>query len=478
VLEQQRQIDPNNPAAGTIPFHRQYRSPATALTLSTRDRDTALYVQDSWKPKPRMTVNLGVRVDFVRRHDEIFNIDRENATQVGPRAGMSYMITSDAKNVLRASYGRLYEQTNGRDYITTFAQGLPRGSTLTDTYDVNGDGVFDLTQTTPAATAALSGIEFNKNLHNPFADEFIIGFARQFPGRVSLDVAGTRRYMRDGYTLIDINGIYPSGPGQPFGGFGLVDPNRGQILQENNRDFASVVMTNIEATLAKNLSHNIQGTLSVTKQWQHVTGTYGPTDPARFLQPDSFDNNHDLSQYLFGNGDTNSLSGGGRESGVAYRPYSIRMAMQYLAPLGIRVGVSYVDQAGGWVGPVLTQLAAADPVYGPALVRLADGTTQPNPLATTIRFCGAATLPCAANPKRGDGQTRNEDERYMQLQLSREFPIGERRLEAGLGIFNVLNNGANAQWNTGANQLYSPNYLSRFNRTSARQLQLNFKFRF
>ncbi len=479
VLEERRQIDSSNPAAGTVPFHRVYRSPTDALTLSTRDRDVALYVQDSWKPKPRVTANLGVRVDFVRRHDEIFNIDREKATQVGPRAGVSFLVTEDAKNVLRMSYGRLYEQTNGRDYITSFAAGLPRGSTLTDKYDANGDGIFETTVTTPAATAALSGIEFNKDLHNPFTDEFIVGFARQFPGRVSVDVAATRRYLRDGYTLVDINGKYPSGPNQAFGGFGLVDPNRGQILQENNRSWASVVMTNLEATIAKNMSHNVQGTLSFTRQWQRISGTWGPTDPARFIQPDAFPNNHDLSQYLFGNGDTNSLSGGGRESGVAYRPYSIRMALQYLAPLGLRVGVSYVDQAGGWVGPVVAQLAAANPVFGPALVTLADGTTQSNPLATTIRFCGAATLPCSANPARGEGQTRNEDERYLQLQLSREFrTIGGQRLETGLGIFNLLNNGANSQWNTGANQIYSPNYLARFNRTSSRQLQLDFKYRF
>ena len=97
-------------------------------------------------------------------------------------------------------------------------------------------------------------------------------------------------------------------------------------------------MTNLEATLAKNLSHNIQGTLSVTRQWQHVSGTWGPTDPARFIQPDAFENNRDLSQYLFGNGDTNTLSGGGRESGVAYRPYSVRMAVQYLAPWDFAIG--------------------------------------------------------------------------------------------------------------------------------------------
>ena len=300
-------------------------------------------MQDSWRPNSRITANYGVRVNFVKRHDEIFNVDRENATQVGPRAGISYMVTNDARNVLRASYGRLYEQTNGRDYITTFAQGLPRGSTQTDKYSTQGNGVYDLTIVTPAATQELSGIEFNKNLHNPFVDEFVVGFAKQFPGRVALDVAATHRKLRDGYTLIDINGRYPSGPNQPFLGFGLVDPNRGQILQENNRTWAHVNMTNIEATLAKNLSHNLQGTLSVTHQWHSIEGTWGPTDPARFIQPDAFENNHDLSQYLFGNGDTNTLSGGGRESGVAYRPYSVRMAGRYLAPYKFQIGVSYVD---------------------------------------------------------------------------------------------------------------------------------------
>src|SRR5262249_39704616 len=142
---------------------------------------------------------------------------------------------------------------------------------------------------------------------------------------------------------------------------------------------ASVVMTNLEATFAKNMSHNFQGTLSVTRQWHHVDGTWGPTDPARFIQPDTFPNDHDLSQYLFGNGDTNTLSGGGRESGVAYRPYSVRMAFTYLAPAEIKLGLSYVIQSGGWVGPVLTQLTASDPrvtVFGPALVTLANGTTQ------------------------------------------------------------------------------------------------------
>jgi hypothetical protein len=67
----------------------------------------------------------------------------------------------------------------------------------------------------------------------------------------------------------------------------------------------------------------------------------------------------------------------------------------------------------------------------------------------------------------------------MQLHITREFNLGgSRRGDVGISIFNLLNNGGMTQWNTGANQLYSPNYLSRFNRTSSRQAQFSFKIRF
>jgi hypothetical protein len=42
----------------------------------------------------------------------------------------------------------------------------------------------------------------------------------------------------------------------------------------------------------------------------------------------------------------------------------------------------------------------------------------------------------------------------------------------------VFNTPANTQWNVGANQLYSPNYLARFNRHPPRSLQLSVAFKF
>ncbi len=465
VLQEDRYINPANPSAGTTPFHFRYRSPLVLPTIRERDRDIAFYVQDAWKPTDRLTVNGGLRVDFIKRHDELLGIDRQKSTAVQPRVGISYLVTDDAKNVLRASYGRLYEQVNGRDYIVTF--GSTGAVTTRDVY-VDKAGAQTTVTTLPTRTVAPE-LLFDKDLHQPWLDEFSIGFNRQFPWQISAGVAATRREYHDNFGEVDINGIYPSGPNQPFGGFGLVDPNLGIVTQERNATWTQVVVTALEATFAKNMSNNFQIVASVTRQWQHLEGTWNPTDPARFVQPDAFANSRDLSQQLFGNGDDNTLNGFGQESGAAYRPYSVRIAGQYEAPWGFSVAGSYIIQAGGYVGPLLTRLDAADPVFGPATVRLADGRTQPNPLATRLRFQG---------PTRTDGQVKNDDARYLQMKIGRKFRVGRHSLEPALNIFNALNTGANTQWNTGANRTYETSYLQPFNRHPPRAYQMSMAYKF
>jgi hypothetical protein len=466
-LEEMRQINPAVPEAGTVAFHRRYEDPITIQTTAARDRDYGIYIQDSWKPNGRLTANAGLRADFVRRFDDVYGVQRMSSVNIGPRMGVAFLVTSDARNVLRASYGRVHEQVNGRDPITTFATTSVRFRR--DIYDRDGDGVFEQEIITPAATTAINELAFDPDLHQPFIDEFTVGFARQFRGQISLDVSASRRYFTDGYAETDINGIYPDGPNQPFGGFGLVDANQGLIMQQTNATWSKVVVTNIEAILAKNLSNNFQLMGSFTRQWQHLSGTWNPTDPARFIQPDAFPNDHDLSRHLFGNGDDNSLDGGGNESGVAFRPFSVRLAGQYFAPWDVRASASYIIQAGGYLGPVVQQ-SGADPIFGPGTVRLANGTTQPNPLATAWRF---------AYGTRSDGQFRNDTAAYLQLNLGKTFRFGTRNVvEAGLGIFNLFNTGAFTQWNTGANRLNTPLYLQRFNRHPPRAYQMTLSYRF
>ncbi len=467
-LQRERFIDPTNASLGTTPFYQRIRTPERAPTISEHDRDIALYVQDSYTPSERLTVNAGLRVDFIKRHDKILGIDRQKSTAVQPRVGVSYLITEDARNVVRASYGRLYEQVNGRDYIVTFGQ--TSGFDQTEIYiDKAGNRN---TVLTPATRAVDPNLLFDKDLHQPFLDEFSVGYNRQFPGQISVGVAATQRRFKENFAEVDINGIYPDGPGQPFIGFGKIDPNRGIVTQETNNTWTGVVVNAVEMTFAKNMSNNFQVIASATRQWQYLTGTWNPTDPARFVQPDAFDNNRDLSQQLFGNGDDNTLNGGGRESGAAYRPFSIRMGGQWLAPWGISVGGSYVIQSGGYIGPLVTRLDATDPQvtrFGPSTIRLANGTSQPNPLATRLRFVG---------PTRSDGQIRNDDAKFLQLKIGRTFKYRTQSIEPALNIFNVFNTPANTQWGTDANLTYSPVYQNRFNRHPPRAFQLSVAYKF
>ena len=55
----------SNPAAGTIPFRRYYADPIEITTRMARDSNYATYVQDTWRPNARLTLNLGTRFDFV-----------------------------------------------------------------------------------------------------------------------------------------------------------------------------------------------------------------------------------------------------------------------------------------------------------------------------------------------------------------------------------------------------------------------------
>lgn len=468
TLEERRQLDPNNPAAGLVAYHQVVRSPEVATATRARDRDIGIYVQDSWRPHSRITLNLGVRADFIRRYDDVFKIERMNTVAVGPRTGVSWQMTADARNVLRASYGRVHEQVNGRDRITTFGSSTNALVETRDLYDANGDGVFETVIITPPITQTVAAQQFDPNLHQPWVDEFIVGYRRQFRGQISVDLSGVRRYYKDNFALVDINGIYPDGPYQPFVGFGRIDANRGIVQRQTNRTWATIVFTAIELVVAKNMSHNFQVMGSFTRQWGHMDGTWNPTDPARFIQPDAFPNNGYLGQAR-GNEDQNTLTSS-TATGAGWRPYSVRVGGTWLAPWQLIVSGSYIINAGDYSGPILTRLSAADPIFGPSQITLANGTKQSNPLATTNRF---------AYKTRSEGQVLNDPVRYLQLKIGREFVFGRQHIEVAANIFNVFNAGNHTQWASGANQQYSSGiFLTRRNRQAPRALQLSFGYRF
>ena len=482
ILEEQRMRDPNNPAAGVVPFHRQYRSPSVVRAREAHDSDFGFYLQDNWKPTSRLTLNLGVRGDRVRRYDAIFDVERQNSVEIAPRLGFSYRLTGDGRTLLRGSYGRFHEQVMGRDAVTTFG-GADVAATR-DEYDLDGNGTLETAITTAARTATLAAYEIDPNVHQPYVDEFILGFRKQLPWRIALDVAGIKRSYNHMYARVDINGIYPSAANQPFGGFGKIDPTRGIIFQQTNNTWSTLEYKALEVTLVKNVSKGLQFTTNFNRQWQHFGGTWNPTDPARFIQPDAFASEKLLYMPRGNNEDTSLLLTTGttvHTYGPTWQQYTLRFGGTWQAPKGFLIATSFTMVAGPWSGPIVDLLPANDPQvlqFGPAVA----SNGQSNPLSTRMRFVtqGCATPASAACLSTRDSQAQAPPVKSLGLKVAKKVKLGAgREIEVAGNIFNMLNAGDYYQYNyNGANEKFNPNFLQMRNQQPARAFQLTGVLRF
>jgi len=476
--ESQRLRDPNNMNSGTIPFSRTFVTSALeTVNTNGQDHDYGVYLQDTWRPIHRLTMTLGVRADFVRRFDVLRNFEIEKSVEVAPRLGGALLLDDAAKNVVRASFARVHRQLmGGRDAVAAFS-GNPTASSKT-AYDVNGDGVFESEVVTPAVPPSVDSQRFDPDFHQPYIDEFTTGYVRQLPLDMSVDVAYTHKTFNDSYAQVDINGFWPEAPGLPFGGFGKVDPRSGQIFRLTNRTWARQLYHEVMFTVAKNMSKNFQAMVSYQHQWQKEDGTWNPTDPAGFIQPDAFANDKTIWRNQ-DPVDNNSLATGGTlRNTPTWTPGSFRFAATWNAPMHIVVSTSYTVVGGPWTGPILTQLAANDPnvtKFGPARF---NGTTpvasggQANPLATRTRFL---------YPTRGEGQEGLPYVRTLNFKFGYKLGMGgTRHAQLGLNIFNALNSGRYTEWHrSGANLSYDPNfYLVQDNQQTSRSAQFDVVFRF
>jgi outer membrane receptor protein involved in Fe transport len=90
------------------------------------DKDLGLYVEDTWRLRPRLTLNLGVRYDLqhvpappqpntatplLTLYTSTLNIDTNN---VAPRLGVAWQF--DKNTVVRAGYGVFYGKTSNSTY--------------------------------------------------------------------------------------------------------------------------------------------------------------------------------------------------------------------------------------------------------------------------------------------------------------------------------------------------------------------------
>jgi hypothetical protein len=460
-LEEAVLRDPDNPAAGFVPFHRQVFDTGQIATTHVDSRDTAVYVQDAWRAARRVTVSAGVRVDVVRRRDEIFGVATQRSVEVGPRLGVNYALGDGRRDALRAAWSRVHENLSVNE-----TRAGTRISGVTDFYDRTGDGTFETAFVSPRSTAASTDTIVDLDRYGQgHVDELVVGYQRQIGARTSVDVSVTRREYRDRPAAVEINGVYD---GRRFVGYR--DETQNEIYQLTANVWNWPVVNALQAQVAHQASR-LQVLAGYTRQWNHLAGTWQPNDPASFIQPEAFANARGIGfvdgcTSGFGCVDANSYFAW---TGGEWRAHLGDLAASVQAPWGLRLATNYKFQSGPWSGPILALAEAPDPAFGPPTVLLSDGREVTNPLDTPVRF---------AYPTREEGQVRLPSLHLWNVRVGRTFAFGGERLDVALDVLNVANNGADQAFDFGGNERFSPSFGRGVNRQFPRAVQLSGRWEF
>jgi outer membrane receptor protein involved in Fe transport len=189
------------------------------------DKHYSLYGQDRWALNNRLSITAGLRYDYQdvgykdgTRKPEI--CDATTAAQAGDggrifpcssdvpgasffknnnvaaRVGFSYGLTGDGKNVLKAFYGRYYN-----NLADGFSSANPAGQRYVEYNfnDLNRNGKYDGVQELGSFRTRLGGADapVDPNTKTPHTDEYSVTLERQFWGESSIRGTYVRKMQKD-----------------------------------------------------------------------------------------------------------------------------------------------------------------------------------------------------------------------------------------------------------------------------------------
>jgi hypothetical protein len=169
----------------------QYYAYTYSYDTDGRNQRESVYAQDSWKPTERLTINAGVRVDFVRGRSPVLDKTVYSNTNWAPRLGFAFDLTGDGKTVLKGHYGQYYEGI----FSTMYNRAMPGFQDfITYLYDPEGEMCGPLGNCfTEVDRLPYPVYSVDPDIKHPRVDEWTAGFERQIGKDISVAVTGIWR---------------------------------------------------------------------------------------------------------------------------------------------------------------------------------------------------------------------------------------------------------------------------------------------
>jgi hypothetical protein len=193
---------------------------ATSAPVSTVDpsRYYVAFVQDDWKPRARLTFNLGLRWEYLwGPSNEGLNpndfpvtlpyVDvakRGHRTNFGPRTGVAWDVNGDGGTVVRGGWGIYYGHIRTLAAIEEYRNYHRQSITIPnpsypDPYQGQNPASFIVSSSTPNITIADNG------MRQPMAQQASAGFSRNLGGDFAIHADALYNHTRYDYKTLNVN---------------------------------------------------------------------------------------------------------------------------------------------------------------------------------------------------------------------------------------------------------------------------------
>ena len=248
-------VDPalisNYPACLNLPQDNCTLAPPYNGNAFDRDfmfKTFGFYVQDDWRVKPRLTLNLGLRYEFMGPIHELYNrssairdfetsavatlgplMDNPTYKNFSPRVGIAWDVFGTGKTSVRSGFGIYYDIGNIGSLLVNPAVGLPPFALQSSLSFPNNNPPNGVQAVFPLATLAQElgadiglGTQMSDyNIKQPHALQYNLTVEQQLPWGIGLSVAyvGTRGINL--YTDVQGDPVIPTATcgGQLFFGY-------------------------------------------------------------------------------------------------------------------------------------------------------------------------------------------------------------------------------------------------------------------
>jgi outer membrane receptor protein involved in Fe transport len=444
-------FNPNDPASiAGLTGASNYTATTDPTTATHPTHYYVAFVQDDWKLRSNVTINLGLRYERLYGNaNEDLDISqfpaplpfvdvsqRGDKNNLGPRVGVAWDVNGDGATVVRGAYGTYYghirllgtlpEFNNYKTFSITIPNPLyPDPFNGRDPHDFIG------TVTSPNLTVVAN------DMKQPTAHQFSAGISRRLTGELAVHVDGVYNNSNGDYKVLDINPRDPVTRLRPLPEYSRID----QVRPDTELHYRAIY-----TKLEKRFSHNNQFLVSYTYTNSRDNGPMG-----RYLDP--FD--HSIDE--------------GPSNGE--RRHAIVASGSVLLPWDFTLGTVWSYRT-----PLPWSATAGADLNGDGFTSdLVPGTTR-NSGSRNLNLdavnayratTGRAPIPAS--------QIESSRINILDLRASKRFPIaGDRRIELMLQAFNLFNTkNLQAQFGSGRQgNALSPSFGRILSARPARQIEL------